>query len=42
MTDRESKLYARICQFQLDDPAAIYQLSTKLAWKHHWTEIYTL
>jgi hypothetical protein len=42
MTDRESKLYSKICEFQLDDPAAVYKLSTKLAWEYHWTEIYTL
>jgi hypothetical protein len=42
MTAQESELYARICKFQLDDSDAIYKLSTKLAWKHHWTEIYTL
>jgi len=42
MTTQEAELYEKICKFQLDDPAAIYKLSTKLAWEYNWTEIYTL
>jgi len=42
MTTQEFELYDKICKFQLDDPTAVYKLSTKLAWEYHWTEIYTL
>jgi hypothetical protein len=42
VTTQEADLYDKICKFQLDDPAAVYKLSTKLAWEYHWTEIYTL
>ena len=42
MTAEEAEFYDKICKFQLDDPSAVYKLSTKLAWEYHWTEIYTL
>jgi hypothetical protein len=42
MLDREAELYAKICDFQLDDPNSPYPISAKLAWEYHWSEIYTL
>lgn len=42
MTPAESNLYARICKFKLDEPAAMSPFSVKLAWEYRWTEIYTL
>lgn len=41
MNTTESKLYTQLCEFQLDDPKTLYPMSTRLAWEHHWSEIYT-
>ncbi|HIK17844.1 MAG TPA: hypothetical protein IGS53_21505 [Leptolyngbyaceae cyanobacterium M33_DOE_097] len=42
MNEAESELYAKLCEFKLDDPTAPYPMSAKLAWEYHWSEIYTL
>jgi hypothetical protein len=41
MNPEEAKLYQQICEFPLDDPTSPYPMSAKLAWEHHWSEIYT-
>lgn len=42
MNIKEAELYTRICEFKLDNPTSPYPMSAKLAWEHHWSEIYTL
>ncbi|KPQ31436.1 MAG: hypothetical protein HLUCCA11_23735 [Phormidesmis priestleyi Ana] len=42
MNEIEAELYAKLCEFKLDDPTALYPMSVKLAWEYHWSEIYTL
>ncbi|MGJ3245304.1 MAG: glycine-rich domain-containing protein [Elainellaceae cyanobacterium] len=41
MTPEQKDLYARICEFELDDPSAVFPFSAKLAWEYQWTAIYT-
>jgi hypothetical protein len=42
MKPNEAELYAKICALPLNDPTSPYPMSAKLAWEHHWSEIYTL
>ena len=41
MTDKQAALYRQIYDFQLDNPAAVFPFSYKLAWEYQWTTIYT-
>ncbi|WP_017300392.1 glycine-rich domain-containing protein [Nodosilinea nodulosa] len=41
MTPEQQILYAKICRFKLDDPAADFPFSAKLAWEYQWTAMYT-
>lgn len=42
MTETEAELYAKLCEFKLNDPTSPYPMSAKLSWEYHWSEIYTL
>jgi len=41
MTPDQDDLYARICEFKLDQPSASFPFSAKLSWEYQWTGIYT-
>lgn len=41
MTPDEQTLYTNIGRFDLDDPAADFPFSVKLAWEYQWTVMYT-
>ncbi|MGP1384138.1 MAG: glycine-rich domain-containing protein [Thainema sp.] len=41
MLPEQKDLYARISQFQINEPHAPFPFSVKLAWEYQWSENYT-